>query len=190
MKLRAPLFVLLLSAGCAEDGHDHSEQEVITTVLLTFDDGAGNSTTFLWNDDDGDGGNAPVIDDIVLDAGTYSLNVGFENRLEDPAEDITAEIADENDEHQIFFAGTAVNGPTNEQTNAPLEHTYGDQDGNGWPVGLSNSVTAVTGTGSLQVVLQHLPELKTATLANDAKNGLETLPGESDVDVSFNVTIN
>ena len=32
----------------------------------------------------------------------------FLNELEDPAEDITEEVEDESDQHQVFFTGTAA----------------------------------------------------------------------------------
>jgi len=43
-----------------------NEEELITTVRLNFMDAGGGTTSFDFNDPDGDGGNAPVIDTITL----------------------------------------------------------------------------------------------------------------------------
>ena len=139
---------LLLLTACADvEGHDHDhhhEHEVITTVVLTFTSQAdGSSLAFSWADPEDDGD--PVIDGIVLQgADDYDLSVSFLNELEEPPEDITEELSDEGDEHQLFFTGSAVQGPatgTNEE--AIIEHAYADEDGNGLPLGLDNAITTL-----------------------------------------------
>ena len=68
------------------------------------------------------------------------------NNLETPGEDIGEEIAEEDDEHQVFFAFTdgAFSNPTGNGNidNASDPINYNDQDDNGNPVGLSTSWTA------------------------------------------------
>ncbi len=186
----------LVAAGCdSHDDHGH-ENEVITTVSLTFTPTAGGAAIVArFNDPDGDGGNPPVIDPINLSAGAYTLAVAFENRQETPAEDITTEIKDEADEHQVFFLGTAVNGPATNQPTAPLLHAYADMDAKGLPIGLANTVTASAGTGSLTLVLRHLPPVngmpaKVASLADTVRTGgLNAIGGGSDVEVNFAVNV-
>ena len=200
-----PCAFLLLSAtlfmGCAgtdgtnpEPEHNHDE-EVITTVELTFEPG-GLVFTAADPEDDGD----PVIDGIVLDADTaYTFSVRFINELEDPPENITEEIEEEDDEHQVLYsgAGVASAGDSADALAAAVgTHSYADEDDNGNPVGLSNNfVTAAPGTGDLRVLLRHLPPedgtaTKTATLAEDfAANGLTGLPGTTDADVTFPVEV-
>ena len=196
---------LLATAACGgdddddhDDDHDHDdeENEVITSVILTFTpDGGGTALFFEFDDPDGDGGNEPTVDDIDLAAGTYAVDFAVENRLEDPAEDITEEIDEEADEHQVFFTGTAVDGPATDNSGAPLTHSYGDQDSNGYPIGLTNTFAAVVGTGNLIVTLRHLPPVndtpvKTGTLAADVQTGgLTSIPGSSDVQVTFAVNV-
>ena len=104
---------LLFTGACKDvegDDHDHHdhEHEVITTVELTFTpQTGGDAVVATWADREDDGN--PVVDDIVLnilDAEVYDLSVSFWNELEDPAEDVTPEIADEADEHQVFFTSS------------------------------------------------------------------------------------
>lgn len=197
----ALLFVMSISlvacGGDDDDTGEGNENEVITTVTLEFaPQGGGAVVTAEWNDPDGDGGSAPTIDPIVLAAGTtYALAVGFENRLENPPEVITEEVADESDEHQIFFTGSAVDGPASDEPGAPLTQSYSDEDGNGLPIGLENTVVAAAGTGELTVTLRHLPPVngtavKTAELAAEVEeSGFGDLGGSTDAQVAFMVTV-
>jgi hypothetical protein len=198
--LLGSLLALPSLLGACDDGGggDGNENEVITAVTLTLTPGGGGAAvTAVFNDPDGDGGAAPTIDPIVLAVGkTYNGVVTFENRLEAPAEDITLEVADESDEHQIFYTGTAVNGPASNRPGAPLTQAYLDQDRNGLPIGLASAFTTAAGTGQLTITLRHMPPLnnvavKTAgasTAVRDAA-GFSTLGGSSDAQVTFNVTV-
>lgn len=185
-----------LLAACAdvEDAHDHAhEHELITTVVLTFTPLAGGTPlTFRWADPEGDG--SPEIDDISLaDADDYDLSISFLDEQEDPAEDLSAEIADEADEHQVFLTGTGVEGPaTPENAAAIVAHAYADEDADGRPLGLQSTIaTRGVGSGTLVVTLQHLPAQdgspqKVDDLAEEvAASGLGALPGEADVSVTF-----
>jgi hypothetical protein len=66
-------------------------------------------------------------------------------------------VSDEADAHRIFFTGTAVDGPAASNPGAPLTQTYADEDASGLPVGLSDAVVAVAGTGPLTATLRHMP---------------------------------
>lgn len=194
------LSLSLLSAACGEDDHDDNgedhENEVITTVRLTFTPtGGGTDLVFEFDDPDGDGGEAPTVNTIDLFANNYDVSVEFENGLESPPEDITEEVENEDDEHQIFFTGTAVNGPAADNAGAPLTHAYDDADGDGNPVGLANTITAAAGSGDLVLTLRHMPLVggtptKTATTAEEVKSGgFAAISGTSDVQVTFPVTV-
>lgn len=192
------LALALSAAACSDDGGDgDNENEVITTVTLAFTpSGGGSVVNAVFDDPDGDGGAAPTVDPVALTAGrTYTLAVGFENRLETPAEVITQEVADEADEHQIFLTGTAVNGPATNQPGAPLTHTYADTDANGLPIGLSSTIAAAAGTGQLTITLRHLPPIngaavKIADIATQVRNGgFAAIGGSSDASVTFAVTV-
>jgi hypothetical protein len=202
-----PVVALGLTMGCPMgpgegDGgvtnpDEDNEEEVITTVELTFTpQGGGTALTFSWADPEDDG--SPVIDTIVLsDADDYDLTVRFLNELEEPAENITEEIEEEDDEHQVFIFGDAVEGPgTGTNADKLVTHAYDDTDGDGNPVGLSNTiVTDATGTGDFRLVLRHLPvedgtALKVADLAATlASDGVTGLPGDSDADVTFPIEV-
>lgn len=190
------LSLLTTACGDVNNPGEDNEGEVITTVELTFTpDGGGTAITASWADPEDDG--SPVIDDITLaDATTYALSVRFLNELEDPAEDITEEVAEEDDEHQVFFTGTAVDGPAGTGSAAVVTHAYDDEDGDGAPIGLDSTIsTTGAGSGSFIVTLQHLPPedgspVKTATLADEvASGGLSALPGEADASVTFTLTV-
>lgn len=198
LTLLALLTPLAATTACSDDGGgSQNAEEVITTVTLTFTPtGGGAAITASVDDPDGDGGNPPVADPIALVAGTsYATRVQFLNRLEEPAEDITEEVADESDAHQVFFTGTAVNGPASNTSGAALTHDYADSDANGLPIGLANTFNAEAGTGTLTVTLRHLPPVngepvKTADLAESVRSGgLSALPGDSDASVSFSVSV-
>jgi hypothetical protein len=189
----------LVTAACGDDGEvdPGEDNEVITTVTLDFAPmGGGAVVSASFRDDDGDGGAAPTIDPVALTAGTtYTLSVRFLNELETPAEEITEEVEDESDQHQVFLTGSAVIGPATANTTGPLTHTYADTDANGNPIGLDNTIVAAAGTGDLTVTLRHMPpvndvEQKVAGLADDVKTGgIASLPGNTDVSVDFDVTV-
>jgi len=119
------------------------------------------------------------------------------NFLEDAAEDVTAEIAELDTEHQFFFLGSAVDGPaTGKNDSAIISHAYADADVNGLPLGLENTFTTMAyGEGELQVVLRHLPpengeDVKVDGLAGTvAEGGLNAIGGDNDINVTFNITV-
>lgn len=192
--------VLLLTGGCKDvEDHDHepNDNEVITTVELTFQpQGGGAAQVFTWADPENDG--SPVIDDItLLDAEDYTLSVAFLNELESPAEDITAEVDAESDEHQVFFTGDAVKGPaTGDNAGAVIEQAYDDTDAGGLPVGLVNVITTLaTGAGELIVTLRHMPPegeeaVKVEGAAEEvAAGGFTAIGGDNDAQVTFPLTV-
>ncbi len=194
---RRALPLCLVAVGCSDGGGSLNEQEVFTTVSLTFTPvGGGTPVVAAFKDADGDGGNPPTVDPIALVVGKqYATTVTFLNELEVPAADISLEVKDEADQHQLFFTGTAVNGPASNQPGAALTHTYTDMDINGLPLGLANNFATVAGTGALTVTLRHLPPLngnavKIAGLADTVKaSGFAAIGGETDVSVNFTVTV-
>lgn len=179
-------------AACGDPGEDHdgegNDQEVITTVRLTFTPDGGEAFTASFADPENDG--SPTIDPITLTEGvSYGLSVAFLNELESPAEDITEEVADEADQHQVFFTGDALTG-------ALVSHVYDDEDGGGLPIGLSNTLSAdAAGSGDLVVTLRHLPPesgsaVKVAGLAETvASEGFSAIGGDNDAQVTFEITV-
>ena len=170
-------FTLLLMAGavsgCKEENPPPvNEEELITTMTLTFTDSANSSNviTATFRDTDGDGGNAPVqFDTIKLAAGkTYFTEITLLDESKTPAEVISEEVLEEANDHHFFFHATG----------ATVTVTYEDLDTNSppLPVGLSTKwITGNASNGTTQVILKHQPEVKDGTEA----------PGETDVDVTF-----
>ena len=198
---RLGLFSLITLSAACNDVNNHNggdnEGEVITTVALSFTpQGGGDALEFTWSDPENDG--SPVIDDIVLsDANDYDVTVSFLNELVSPAEDITVEVADESDQHQVFLTGDGVEGPaTGDNAGAVVTHAYADEDANGLPVGLANAfTTAAVGSASLIVTLRHLPlengsAVKVAGLAEEvASGGFSSIGGEIDAQVTFPIEV-
>ncbi|MFM8485785.1 MAG: hypothetical protein ACKOCH_05585 [Bacteroidota bacterium] len=176
MKLKHSLLLFMLSGlifmnACTDQ--NLTEQENITTIKLLVT-GPGFDQTFTWNDSDGPGGNAPVIDEIVLPASTTGLQCAIlvSDESQSPAVDYTAEISAENTAH--LFAWTVSGG-------ASLTITGADQDAYGKPFSqITNWVTGQSSTGFLNVKLYHEPTEKT----NSANPG-----GEVDFDIAFPVKI-
>ncbi len=163
----------LFFTACDKDNDPVNEEELITTVKLTFTEVGGGSTEFSVKDLDGDGGSAPVTDAITLKANTaYTIGVEFLDESEaNHTHDITEEVAAESADHLVCFKATG----------ALAEPTIGDVDGNGKPLGLESALaTTAAGTGTFQVTLKHLPE-------KDAADPCST--GNTDVDVTFQVTV-
>ena len=144
----------MFSISCSDDDENPvavEEEEVITTMNVTLTASGATAITLQSKDLDGDGPDAPVIEiSGNLTANTmYAGSIELLNETETPAEDITAEVAEEDDEHQFFFSpGGAITAVD-----------YNDQDGNGNPVGLSFTLnTGDAGSGSLQITLRHEPK--------------------------------
>lgn len=176
------LFALLSFAACKNDDpedHDH-EEELITTLNLVLTPSDGSEVvTLSFVDEDGDGGNEPVITTDNLAANTtYSGTITLLNESESPAEDITEEIDEEAEDHQFFFT-------TSNDLDATIAYEDTDADGN--PVGLETTMTTGdASTGTLTVILRHEPNKD----GNDVSDGdITNAGGETDIEVSFPVTI-
>lgn len=201
MKITTWLPLVLLLSACddveessTEDDFDHG---VITRVALTFQPQAGGDPVIAeWADPENDG--SPVIDDITLsDTDDYDLEIEVWNDLVDPVEDVTEEITSDAETHQFFFTGSAIAGSDVGDAATPmLAHTYEDEDENGLPLGLQNTVSTLdVGEETLTVTLRHLPpEDGTAVKVEGldetvATNGFSAIGGETDAEVSFTVTV-
>lgn len=189
---------LLFAVACGDDEDNpnvvgENPEEAITTLELVFKPVGGTTEQeFVATAPDLDA--AFEIDDLVIAAGEYTLSIGLRNDLADGDEqNIREEVEEEADDHQLFFTGTNVQSEsTPTATNPALTITYADQEadyidgGSTRPVGLENTVTAVAGTGTLTVTLQHLPGSKEDDLAGLVANqGLDQLPNEADISVDF-----
>lgn len=163
-----------------EGTEEDNDEEVITTVRLTFvPAGGGTSLTYQYNDADGPGGLSPVQDEIVLaPSKTYSVSIQLLNAVATPAEDITLEVKEESAAHRFYYLA---------QAGANITIAGMDNDINGVPLGVTSTwTTGAAATGKVQIVLRHYPGNppgKLATdLVTDSKSG-------TDVDVSFTTKV-
>ncbi len=170
---------LFVFSSCKKDDPEPPvEEEVITTVNFTMTPMTGSAVTMTFLDLDGDGGTAPVITGGTLAANTsYAGSLELLNESETPSEDITAEIAEEDEEHQFFFS-TDIAG---------LSVAYSDADMNGNPIGLATTVTTgAAGSGTLTVILRHEPNKDASGVdGGDITNA----GGSTDVEIDFPVTV-
>ena len=193
--LKNYLLVALLFAfvsgftACSDDDEAPEEEEgveVITNLTLKFaPESGGTEITAEAIDPDGAGSaELAVQDSINLSASTtYTLTFEITNALDpnDP-EDIGEEIAEEEDEHQFFFAFTdgIFGNPTGNGNidNAGDAINYNDKDSNGCNLGLSTSwTTSDAQSGTFTVRLQHQPDIKTCSTG--------AIDGDTDFNVQF-----
>ena len=164
-----------------DDPMIENEEEVITSVVLSLTPTSGGSPVlFSFTDLDGDGAMAPITTATGQLAANseYTGSITFSNESNplDP-EDITSEVREEDDEHQVFYV---TEGGVN------LDLVYADQDGDGNPLGLvTTASTGDASTGQLRVVLRHEPTKGTTTTIDN----LAAAGGSTDVEVVFDVTV-
>ena len=156
-----------------------NEEEVITTVTTTLTSG-GQTITMTSRDLDGDGPNAPVITvsgNLTVNT-TYTGTVRFLNELVNPVDDITVEIKEEGDEHQLFFQTPQTIGA----------FTYADADINGKPIGLAFILKTGTAaaTGNIVVTLRHEP-LKSAD--GVAAGSITNAGGATDAQITYPIQV-
>ena len=164
-------------------GSSAGEEGLITTATVTLTpQGGGTAITLQFKDLDGAGGTAPNIDTLKVALGTtYNGTILLQNEAATPAEDITVEVKNEAEEHQIFYTtGGSFAIATVAVTDT--ESDYGTNAGTDLPVGIAFTLTVPNnaGNGTLRVILSHFDD--------DAKNGT-TQSNESDIDITFQVTV-
>ena len=179
MKTSAFYALLTLAMlGCSDDDTTPeiiNEDELITTVILTLTPDSGDQVVLTTIDLDGDGPDEPVttVSGSFSENTVYTGAARFLNETETPAEEITDEVVEEADEHQVFYT---ISEGLNIQT------TYEDQDSQGNPLGVQITLsTGLASEGSLTVTLRHEP-----VKPND---GLDSAGGETDISTSFDVSI-
>jgi len=95
------------------------------------------------------------------------------NETESPSENVTLEVAEEDEEHQFFFD---IEG-------ALMNVDYADEDGNGNPLGINFTLTTGdAGNGSMLITLKHEPKKPNDGTLADAG-------GETDIAQRFSVTV-
>jgi hypothetical protein len=178
--LATVLFTTLLFVSCSKDDDSTpepvNEEEVITTLTATLvPAGQGTTITLKSQDLDGDGPNPPVITvSGNLSAGViYNGTIELLNEMESPAEDITEEVEEEDLDHQFFYT---IGGGLDVTT------SYENNDSEGNPLGTEFTLVAgAASSGALTFTLRHEP--------TKPNTGLDDAGGETDLAVTFNLTV-
>ncbi len=162
-------------AGCSDDPEATNEEEVITTITVTLTPvGDGTPITLGWDDANLDA----IVDDaeITVSGGlkmntSYTANIQMANKSATPEIDIDEEIDEEAEDHLFCFKVTGI----------ALTITAEDEDRNGLPVGLNSTWTTTTaGTGTVNIVLRHQPNVKTGDCPGS---------GDTDASITFDVEV-
>lgn len=184
IKLSTLAILVLFIASCSSDDDGEpqivNEEEVITSLILTLTpQGGGTALEFSSRDLDADGPNPPTVMVENLAANTtYTGVVQVLNETESPAEDVTVEVAQEDDEHQFFYQVVG---------NAAITTAYTDADGDGNPIGIEITLTtAAASTGDMVVTLRHLLDKNAAGVSD---GDITNAGGDTDVAVTFPITI-
>ena len=173
-------FNFIIACSNSEDPEPVNEEEVITTLEATLTPiGKAENVTLKSVDLDGDGPDEPVL----TVSGKLMANTSYDgillilNETESPAEDVTIEILEEDDEHQFFFSFT----------NNIASVTYSDTDGDGNPIGVQfRLTTGDVGSGNATFTLRHEPN-KTAT--GVAEGDITNAGGSTDIEVTFAIVV-
>jgi hypothetical protein len=166
--------------SCKKDKVEENDEEVITTVKLTFVPvGGGTTLTYQYDDADGPGGNAPTQNEIVLaPSKTYNVTLQLLNKTETPVADITTEVAAESDAHRFYYEPTAASNITVSGLN---------NDPNGVPLGIESTwTTGAVATGKIKITLRHYPSVPPNKAAGDLVNSSKS---GTDIEVDFNTKI-
>ncbi|WP_299212160.1 type 1 periplasmic binding fold superfamily protein [uncultured Dokdonia sp.] len=170
----------MIAISCSSDDDNTpqviNEDEVITTVRIQLANSIGLTTTLESVDADGDGPNPPVFSitgEPIIENTEYVGSVTFFNETVTPAENVTLEVIEESNEHQVFFTpASGLNVTT----------AYGNFDDNGNPLGTAFTLTTgeVSG-GNFTVTLRHEP--------TKPNTGLADAGGDTDVEVTFGISV-
>ncbi len=182
------LFVGLVAvaAACSDDDDTdgaETDQELITSVNLIL---TSASETLMGSADLQDDGTFAITSPNPLDANTdYAISFEILNEEEDPVEDVTEEIREEAEEHQIFYVTTGDLSVVVTDTEADYEN--GNMEGDDLPVGLAATLTtSIAESATLRATLRHLPPVN--GVPQKTANTVIT-DGESDFDLTFDITV-
>ncbi|MAC92568.1 MAG: hypothetical protein CMC01_02515 [Flavobacteriaceae bacterium] len=166
-----PLLTIFIYSCSKDDPDGINEQEYISNVVLNITSSDGISQTIDWDISETN------METINLKTNSdYNVGLSFENRS-DPTdiEDVTVEIIDEADEHQVFF----------EFADVSVDVTSADNDTKVGSRGvLLKSVwnASSSGSGIVRVYLIHQPTNFNAT-------NREAFGGFNDVSIDIPVTV-
>lgn len=175
-----PLILIVISASCKKETIEENEEEVITTMKLTFvPAGGGTTVTYQFDDADGPGGTAPVTDEMVLSPSTtYYVTLQLLNKTATPPIDITEEVQAESSAHRFYYepepaSSIIVSGFNMDTDNLPLGIT-------------STWVTGAASAGKIKITLRHYIGNPPDKALEDPVNSPKSV---TDIDVTFTTKI-
>ncbi|GEM_PF-389758 len=162
----------VLITSCKKDKmKEPNEEEVITTMIVKLTPvGGGAVLQYSFDDPDGPGGTAAIIQEIVLaPSRSYRAEVILLNKTVSPVDTISNEVAKEKDSHRFYYEV---------QAGANVTVSNLDADANGVPVGLTSTwATGTISTGKMQITLRHYPAVPpnkaVADLVTSTKSGTD-----------------
>jgi hypothetical protein len=166
-----PLLTIFIYSCSKDDPDGINEQEYISNVVLNITSADGISQTIDWDISET---NMQTIN--LKTNSDYNVGLSFENRS-DPTdiEDVTIEIIDEADEHQVFFEFADVSVDVTSADNDTKVGTRGVLLKSVWNA-------SSTGSGIVRVYLIHQP-------TNFNANNREGFGGYNDVSIDIPVSI-
>ncbi len=169
--LYLPLIVLLINSCSKDDPDGINEQEFISNVVINVTSPEGTLQSIDWDLSET---NTETINLKVNS--NYNVGISFENRS-DPTEieDVTLEIIDEADEHQVFFEFADVSIDVTSASDDTKDGSRGVLLKSVWNA-------SSTGSGVVRVYLIHQPTNFNAT-------NREGFGGFNDVAIDIPVTI-
>lgn len=186
--LSLSLVATLLLSACSDDDDApqviNEEEEITTSKVYLTPAGGEEFEAFSYADLDG-GVSDPVVSTSELQANTtYTGRVEFLNENEEPVEDVTEEVIEEGDEHQVFYL------PANSLDFTIQYNMLGENiDADGNPIGVEFTLeTGSASQGNFTVLLIHEGN-KFAEGASDGIYNEDLVGGETDIEVTFNITI-
>jgi hypothetical protein len=187
------LFILVFACSKDEDPEPANEEEVITLVTLEVTK-IGSSETITYNfeveghahddededdDDDHDGHEGEHVEIELEPNSSYNVSMLIYNDT-DPnnIENVTLEVIEEADEHQIYYA---ITDELSGFSIASASNDTRDSDGN--PLFLKTTWTTIGETsGDVVGYLIHEPTSKTGSTRND-------FGGATDFEIEFEVHV-
>lgn len=185
---------LVVIASCKKDEDKDptnpgtsTPQEQITTVILNGynhdnPSDAARQFSVKWEDLDGNGGNSPTIDSLLLDTGIeYHVRVLLLDKTKTPYDTISNEVEELKNIHQFFYTPSASLAGKME-----IERLDYDDNTPPLPVGLefhmntqATSSFALPVLGSLNIILSHYDGIPKTTAPSP----------ESDIDINIPVRL-
>ena len=161
-----------------DDDHKHDEGELINSVALEFIHPSDTTANFtvLWTDEDGIGGNDPILPDTIRlqKDSLYQVKAHFYHLHDGKNEEVNAEILQEATDHLVCYTHTSV------ATVVHLEILRTDKDAQNLELGLTSTWKGLfIHDGGITVALKHQPKIKNGSCAI----------GETDVEVTFPVSV-